>query len=504
MNDRLDPMLADDAPPAAAAPIARLHELFAAQRRAFAAEMNPSREARVDRLDRLLRLTDEHQHEIVAAISADFGHRSRHETDLAEIFLVVSALRHMRRHVGRWMRPRRVATPAHLLPARSEIIRQPLGVIGVISPWNYPFQLGMLPAAAALAAGNRVLLKPSELTPRFSALLEKIVAATFAADEFAVVPGDVEVGRAFATLAFDHLFFTGSTAVGRQVALAAAQNLTPVTLELGGKSPAIIDADCDFAEAAPRIAFAKLLNAGQTCVAPDYALVPRARVDAFVTALRGAVAKLYPASAGESRLHEHRQRSPLSAPRGARRGRGRTRCDGRSARRDQRARRRPLRANSSPTALIGATDAMAVMQEEIFGPILPVLPYDSLDEAIASINARPRPLALYWFGRSDAHRDRVLRGTISGGVTVNDACWHVAQENLPFGGVGASGIRRLSRRNGIPHVHEGEAGAAPGCVQRSHAVPAAVRAPVRRADRAAQTLLLKVRRHPSWLPCFPA
>ncbi len=438
MNDRLDPVLADEAPPAAAAPIARLHELFAAQRRAFAAEMNPSREARVGRLDRLLRATDEHQNEIVAAISADFGHRSRHETDLAEIFLVVSALRHMRRHVGRWMRPRRVATPAHLLPARSEIIRQPLGVIGVISPWNYPFQLGMLPAAAALAAGNRVLLKPSELTPRFSELLEEIVAATFAADEFAVVPGDVEVGRAFATLAFDHLFFTGSTAVGRQVALAAAQNLTPVTLELGGKSPAILDADCDFAEAAPRIAFAKLLNAGQTCVAPDYALVPRARVDAFVTALRGAVAKLYPASAAspdytsivddrhyrrlEGLVEDAVARGATAVPLGVTNA-----PDGAAPRKFQ------------PTALIGATDAMAVMQEEIFGPILPVLPYDSLDEAIASINARPRPLALYWFGRSDAHLDRVLRGTISGGVTVNDACWHVAQENLPFGGVGASG-----------------------------------------------------------------
>ena len=240
-------------------------------------------------------------------------------------------------------------------------------------------------------------------------------------------------------LPFDHLFFTGSTAVGRQVALAAAQNLTPVTLELGGKSPAIIDADCDFAEAAPRIAFAKLLNAGQTCVAPDYVLVPRARVDAFVTAMRGAVAKMYPRSPRNpdyTSIVNDRHYRRLAA---ARRGRGRARCDGCSARRGQRARRRRPRKVPARRLLVGATDAMAVMQEEIFGPILPVCRTIRSTRRSPTINARPRPLALYWFGRSDAHRDRVLRGTISGGVTINDACWHVAQENLPFGGVGASG-----------------------------------------------------------------
>ncbi len=440
MNDRFDPLRSGAMPgtDAADSPAARLEARFALQRRAFAADMNPARETRQDRLDRLLRLTEAHQQEIGAAISADFGHRSRQETDLAEIFIVLSALRHMRRHLGRWMRPRRVATPLHLWPARSAILRQPLGVVGVISPWNYPFQLGMLPAAAALAAGNRVLLKPSELTPRFSEVLERIVAATFAADEFAVIPGDVAVGRAFSALPFDHLFFTGSTAVGRQIALAAAQNLTPVTLELGGKSPAILDPDSEFSEAAPRIAFAKLLNAGQTCVAPDYVLVPRTRVDAFVAALSSAVGAMYPGFTDNpdytsivNARHYERLRGLVDDA--TARGATAVRLGNAAATDGTTVRKFP------PTALVGATDAMAVMQEEIFGPVLPVLPYDTLDEAIAGINARPRPLALYWFGKSGAHRDRVLAQTIAGGVTVNDACWHVAQENLPFGGVGASG-----------------------------------------------------------------
>jgi coniferyl-aldehyde dehydrogenase len=274
--------------------LARIEDVFAAQRAAFAREMNPSLGVRRDRLDRLLLLTKTHQDAIIQSISADFGHRARQETDLADIFTVLSAIRHTQRHLRRWMKARRVPTPLHLLPASSELIRQPLGVVGVISPWNYPYQLAMLPVAAALAAGNRAMLKPSELTPRFSELLGQITAEFFAHDEFAVVPGDVAMGRAFSRLPFDHLFFTGSTAVGLQIALAAAENLTPVTLGLGGKSPAIVDADADLPVAARRIAFAKLLNAGQTCVAPDYMLVPRSHVNAFVAAMRNAVAAMYP------------------------------------------------------------------------------------------------------------------------------------------------------------------------------------------------------------------
>jgi len=440
VNDRLDPKLGQPpAPPAdAASIIARMSATFAAQRAAFAADMSPSRETRVDRLDRLLRLTEKHQREIVDAISADFGHRSRHETDLADIFLVLSGIRHTRRHVGRWMKPRRVATPLHMLPARSELIPQPLGVVGVISPWNYPYQLGMMPAAAAIAAGNRVMLKPSELTPKFSELLRQAVAEFFSPEEFAVVPGDVEVGRAFSKLPFDHLFFTGSTTVGRQIALAAAENLTPVTLELGGKSPAIIDADCDMTAAAPRIAFGKLLNAGQTCVAPDYMLVPRARVDEFVTAVRQSVTAMYPSFVANPDYtsivsDRHYQRLARLVEDAEAQGATAIRLVPAGEKAD------PAGRKLHPTLLVGVDDGMAVMREEIFGPLLPVLPYDTLEQAIDYVNRHPRPLALYWFGRNNAHRDQVLRSTISGGVTINDACWHVAQENLPFGGVGASG-----------------------------------------------------------------
>jgi len=336
------------------------------------------------------------------------------------------------------MRARRVSTPVHLRPARSELIAQPLGVVGVISPWNYPFQLAVLPAIGALAAGNRVLVKPSELTPTFSELLRGIVAEFFSPDEFAVVVGDVDVGRAFSRLPFDHLFFTGSTAVGREVALAAAANLTPVTLELGGKSPVILDADCDFKIAAPRIAFGKLLNAGQTCVAPDYVLVPQARVDAFVAAMRKAAAAMYPSFVGNpdytsiaSECHLRRLEGLIADAEA--RGATAIRIDP-AGERGRETNRKLL-----PTLLVGVTDEMAVMREEIFGPVLPLVAYDTLDDAIRYVNARPRPLALYWFGSRAAHRTRVLHATISGGVTVNDACWHVAQENLPFGGVGASG-----------------------------------------------------------------
>ena len=439
MNDRLDPKRNEAASSATDASIVpQMAKTFAAQRAAFAGDMSPGRDVRRERLARVLALTEKHQRAIAEAISADFGHRSRHETDLAEIFVVLSGVRHMRRHVGRWMKPRRVATPLHMQPARSEVIPQPLGVVGVISPWNYPYQLGMVPAAAALAAGNRVMLKPSELTPTFAALLRQIVAEYFAAEEFAVVPGDVEVGRAFSKLPFDHLLFTGSTAVGRQVALAAAENLTPVTLELGGKSPAIIDAGGDIAVAAARIAFGKLMNAGQTCIAPDYALVPRARVDDFVAAFQKTVRAMYPSLAGNPDYtsivsDRHYERLTRLVDDAKAQGATVIRIAPRGEAPDASDRRMP------PTLLVGVDDDMAVMREEIFGPVLPILAYDTEDEAIGYVNRHPRPLALYWFGNDNARRDRVLHKTIAGGVTVNDTVWHFAQENLPFGGVGASG-----------------------------------------------------------------
>jgi coniferyl-aldehyde dehydrogenase len=418
---------------------AQLERLFGLQRAAFARESYPELATRRDRLARLKSIVTDNESRFVAAIDADFGHRSPHETRLAELYIVASGIRHAQRHLPRWMKSERVATPLHLLPARARIERQPVGVVGIISPWNYPVQLALAPASGALAAGNRVLLKPSELTPATSALLRELVAAHFNEEEFSVVLGDAAVGQAFSRLPFDHLFFTGSTPVGRQVALAAAANLTPVTLELGGKSPAFFDDDADFSRAAPRLMTGKLLNAGQTCIAPDYALVPAGRVDAFVAAVTTAVAKLYPTFAGNpdytTVVNERHYQRLTGLIDDARAKGARIVTLGGAADTSDPASRRML-----PALVVGANDSMAVMREEIFGPILPIEPYASLDEAIAKIGARPRPLSFYYFGNDPAHRGRTLRETIAGGVTVNDTLWHFAHEELPFGGVGASGI----------------------------------------------------------------
>ncbi|HTS22687.1 MAG TPA: coniferyl aldehyde dehydrogenase [Casimicrobiaceae bacterium] len=416
-----------------------LPALFAAQRAAFAAGPDPPLGLRLDRLDRLAALVAEGENEIVSAVAADFGVRPAQETRLAELFMIDVGLRHARRHLAEWMRPRRVATPLYLWPGRSSIVRQPVGVAGVISPWNYPVQLALVPATAALAAGNRVLLKPSELTPRTAELLERLVAARFAAEEFAVVTGGPDVGEAFARLPFDHLFFTGSTAVGRKIALAAAESLTPVTLELGGKSPALVDRDADFDRVAPRLVAGKLLNAGQTCIAPDYVIAPEERVEALVEALRASVAALYPrpgANPDYTSIVDDRHYARLTALVADAQAKG-----ARVVTLD--AGDEPLPASArrlAPTLLVGVRDDMAAMREEIFGPVLPIESCASLDEAIAKVNARPRPLALYAFGGGARLRGRVLRETFAGGVTFDDTLWHFSNEELPFGGVGASGI----------------------------------------------------------------
>ena len=425
-------------PAALTQPDHELARLFDQQRAAFARERFPTLATRRDRLARLRKLVADNEGRFVVAVNRDFGHRSAQETRLAELYIVAAEIAHARSHLARWMRPQRVATPLHLLPGRARIERQPLGVAGIVSPWNYPVQLALGPALAALAAGNRVLLKPSELTPVTSALLRELVAAHFAEDEFAVVLGDAEMGRAFTQLPFDHLFFTGSTAVGRQVARAAAENLTPVTLELGGKSPALFAPDADLALSAPRLMVGKLLNAGQTCIAPDYALVPKEMIDAFVAAVEKATVKLYPSVAENpdyTAIVDERHYRRLTALVDDARAKGARVVAINSTHEtlDPASRRLP------PTLIVGANDTMAVMREEIFGPLLPIETYASLDEAIARINARPHPLAFYYFGRDGAQRRRVLAQTIAGGVTVNDTLWHFAHENLPFGGVGASG-----------------------------------------------------------------
>lgn len=424
----------------------QLDTLLATQREAYRRDPYPDRATRLDRLARLESLLRDGGDRIAQAISADFGNRSVHETVIAEIFFVQAGIAHTCSHLRKWMKQRRVATSFHSLPGSSRILPQPLGVVGIVSPWNYPLQLALAPAVAALAAGNRVMIKPSELTPRLSALLAELVGARFGADEMAVVEGDAEVGKAFTALRFDHLFFTGSTQVGRIVAQAAAANLVPVTLELGGKSPAIIDPSADLDEAAARIAAGKLFNAGQTCIAPDYVLVPTARREAFAQAFLQAARRMYPALAGNPDYttivsERHYQRLERLVDQAAATGARVLRAEGHAAQASTRV--------LPPTVLLDARDDQPVMQEEIFGPVLPVVGYEQLDEAIGYINARPRPLALYLFGSDSAAQERVLTRTVSGGVTVNDCLLHIAQENLPFGGVGDSGIGSYHGEHGF-------------------------------------------------------
>ncbi|MGO4830694.1 aldehyde dehydrogenase family protein, partial [Rhizobiaceae sp. 2RAB30] len=304
---------------------------------------------------------------------------------------------------------------------------------------NYPFQLAVAPATAALAAGNRILIKPSELTPRFTELLADLSAKYFSADQVSVVTGGPDVGKAFVSLPFDHLLFTGSTAIGRQVALAAAANLTPVTLELGGKSPAILDRSCDVDGAVASIAYAKLLNAGQTCIAPDYLLVPKGMGSVVAAKVADQVAKLYPTlgrnpdyTAIISDRHHQRLRSMVDEAR----ERGAEVIEINPAGEELGVGDRKF----APTVVRNADPGTTLMREEIFGPVLPIVEYDDANAAIAYVNERDRPLALYWFGTDASARRRILHETIAGGVTINDCLLHLAQENQPFGGVGASGI----------------------------------------------------------------
>jgi coniferyl-aldehyde dehydrogenase len=409
---------------------------FAAQRAAFKAEPWPTLAVRRSRLDRLLALTRDHEAAIVAAIDADFGGRSAHETRFAELFVVSAAISHARSHLRRWTRTRRVATAPHFWPARNRLMPQPLGVVGVVSPWNYPFQLAIGPTVPALAAGNRVLIKPSDLTPHFSDLLAGLIAGLFDPEELHVVVGDLDVAKAFTTLPFDHLFFTGSTSVGLQVALSAAANLTPVTLELGGKTPAIIDPSADLGRSTRRIAFGKLLNAGQTCVAPDYLLVPRGRTAAVVDHLAAAVRAFYPtlqANPDYTAIISPAHRARLTALLDDARAQGARIVELAPAGEGVDGGKMP------PTLVLEVKPTMRVMQEEIFGPLLPIVEYQGIDAAIAHVTAGERPLALYWFGENAERRQRIMRETHAGGVTINDCLWHLAQEGQPFGGVGASG-----------------------------------------------------------------
>jgi coniferyl-aldehyde dehydrogenase len=377
--------------------------------------------------------------EITDAMMADFGHRAPFE-NLMEPLSLTLGIDYLLANLSRFMRPtrRKVAMSMRFGSARIEY--QPLGVIGIVSPWNYPFALAVMPLVTAIAAGNRAMIKPSELTPVSSDLLVAFLADIFPKDKVAVVTGDATVGAAFSSLPFDHLIYTGSTAVGRSVMKAASENLVPVTLELGGKNPAIVQRGSSLQRAAEGIAYGKLMNSGQVCVSPDYAMVHGADIEQFFNAYGQAVAKLYPDGSGSTDYtsiindrHYARVNGLLEDARtkGARVVQvGHNGSDA------------PTRAHTlPPTVVLGATDDMRIMHEEIFGPVLPILPYRGIDDAIAHINERPRPLALYYFGAEGGDECRkVLSRTTSGNVTINNTVMHFVQDDLPFGGVGASGM----------------------------------------------------------------
>jgi coniferyl-aldehyde dehydrogenase len=417
---------------------ARLTGTLEAQRAAYAQDPVPAYRERLDDLRRLRRFILENREALIEALNRDYGNRSRHETQFGELVPVLDGLKQALHQLRGWMRPQRRAVDLLLFPgARNRVLPQPLGVVGMIVPWNFPINLMFLPLISVFAAGNRAMVKLSENSRHLAAFLIAALPRYFPPEKLAVFDETGGVGIEFSRLPFDHLLFTGSTQTGRSVMAAAAANLTPVTLELGGKSPALVCEDFPLRTAAARILFVKLMNAGQICTTVDYLLLPRGKIDAFVALAQQFVAARYPdiatrdyTSIIDARAFE-RLRQALEDAR-ARGARVVQLLPGAAF--DEATRK------LAPHLVIGPSPESELMQREIFGPILPVLGYDTLEEAIAFINARPRPLAFYPFSRSRATIDYLLAHVMSGGVSVNDALWHVGQHDLPFGGVGASGM----------------------------------------------------------------
>jgi coniferyl-aldehyde dehydrogenase len=419
-----------------------MRDMLDRQRAAFMAELPVRIDVRKDRLKRAAAMIADHAHRFCDALSEDFGHRSREQSMIADIAASVAPLKHAIKHVDRWSKPEKkpLTFPLGLLGAKGSVEYQPKGVVGIIAPWNFPVNLVMAPLAGVFAAGNRAMVKTSEFTPVTAALFEDLAPRYFAAEELAFVSGGPDVGKAFAELPFDHLLFTGATGIGRHILHAAADNLTPVTLELGGKSPVIFGRSADIAQATGRVALGKMMNAGQICLAPDYMLVPAEQEAEVVAGLTKAASAMYPtllANPDYTSVINDRHFERLTTWIDDARARGAEVIVVNPANEDfgaSNARKMPLHIIRNPT------DDMTVMQEEIFGPILPVRSYDTIETAIAEVNRRDRPLALYYFGKDATERRRVLDRTISGAATIDDVIFHVSQEELPFGGIGPSGM----------------------------------------------------------------
>ena len=441
------------------AELSRMADVLKRQRAAFTAALPEPMAVRRDRIDRAIALLIDHKDAFAKAVSADFGHRSTEQTLMTDIMPSVGALKHAKKHFETWGRSerRKPMFPLSLLGAKAEVVYQPKGVVGVIAPWNFPVGMVMVPMAGILAAGNRAMIKPSEFTERVAAVFAEVVPKYFAEDEIAVFTGGVEVGSAFSQLAFDHMIFTGATSVGKHIMRAAAENLVPVTLELGGKSPTFVGRSADKQKAGQRIALGKMMNAGQICLAPDYLLVAKDQEADVIESVKAGVAAMYPSllnnddytSVVNGRNYERLQGYLTDA-----KEKGAELIELNPAGEDFAG----SNGNKMPLTIVrNVTDDMKVMQEEIFGPILPVMTYDSIDGAIDYVNSHGRPLGLYYFGDDKAEEAKVLSRTISGGVTVNDVLFHNAMEDLPFGGVGPSGMGNYHGIDGFKTFSHGRA-----------------------------------------------
>ena len=423
-----------------------LSEVFARQRAAFDRNPAPSLQQRRATLLKLERLIEQNRLILAEAANADFGTRSGFETEMSEVVGTISILRFMRRRLRSWMAPRRRGVSMWYMPAKNRVEPQPLGVVGVVSPWNFPLNLALVPAATALAAGNRVMLKVSEFTPHTSAVLKRLIEENFSPDLFYVTDGGGEVASRFTTLPFNHLLFTGSTQVGKIVAKAAADNLTPVTLELGGKSPVIVDKNYPIERAATTVAWAKAFNGGQVCVAPDYVLVPRGREKEFAVAAREAARKLYPQVAGNPQytaILNQRHYDRITGYITEARARDLEVITAEDPELGRERRQLPL------TMIINPPADATVMKDEIFGPVLPIIGYDSDDTAVDFVNSRSTPLALYLLSNGNQRQQQWLTRIPSGSAVVNDLIVGYLQNDLPFGGLGGSGYGSYHGREGF-------------------------------------------------------
>jgi coniferyl-aldehyde dehydrogenase len=424
-------------------PAAEMRRILDKQRQAHIRDGAPSAEKRIEWIDRSIALLVGHKDAIADALREDFGHRSVEASLFTDVAGSIGPLKHAKAHLKTWMkREKRKVTPAilGLFGAKAYVEYQPKGVVGVISPWNFPFNLTFTPLAGIFAAGNRVMIKPSEFTPRCSELMARMFASAYDESEVAVFTGGADIGASFARQPFDHLLFTGATSIAYHVMKAAAENLVPTTLELGGKSPVIVSDSADMALTAKRVMQGKTLNAGQICLAPDYVMVPKAKTGEFVKQAADAISTMFPTlkdNPDYTSVINQRHYDRLQGYLDDARAKGAEIVELNPAKEDFR--QQPYH-KIPPTLVLNPTDDMAIMKDEIFGPLLPVKTYDKVEDAIGYVNDHPRPLGLYYFGNDTAEQEKVLTRTTSGGVTVNDVVMHVGMEDLPFGGIGPSGM----------------------------------------------------------------